>query len=1183
MQKRRQRGCSRGNQKIDGGGVFPRKKAKRKYKISVITPSLNQADFIRENIESIANQTAQAEHIVMDGGSDDGTIAILEEYPDLVWRTEPDRGQSHALNKAMALAKGDIIGWLNADDIYTDGALAKVLDFFEDNPDANVLVGDCLFFYEDGRPDLLIRGRELDFGQMIRYWDPSLPPAQPVVFFRKSVFERAGEFDESLSLAMDYDFWLRAAKENKFHYIPETLAKYRFHGQSKSGRGEDWSHFYPEWHQVYLRYKQFSELPAGAIMTFVIPDREGQFSEKIIQNIAKFRLKDIEALIITQSPDLSISSEYNFPVEIINLNNWNAAGFDRAVIENSEGMFAYVLSNEFRPPENWFYLSINHLLDNPDKNQIAEQRLAAIPNSAPSEIFRPDRVVRLSSITLQNEIKISVIIPTFNRSDILIKCLEALARQTLASDELEAIVIDDGSTDDTRAQIESFSAPFDLKYIHQENAGPGAARNRGIDAARGEFVLIINDDTIAAADLLERHLEAQSANRGRRLAVLGTFDYIAEARRRPFVNFMQRSSMVFAYPVMKGGEVYPYRFFWTCNISIERSALIEAGKFDEDFSDPMIEDTELGWRLEKLGWRVLYLPEARSMHHHSIDAVQFARRQWMSGKNSVKLFRKHPDLLEKEKKLFGFDNLGPDQIRAFKREIERMRPAIPQIMEGVREIDRFDVIDGDYVVSASGEKIPWRQIESALNQAAWNIHYSNFYKGIVHQYEAESGAVEEFKPEPLPDLAIEKDDRPAILMTMYGWGESGGGSLFPASLAQELARRGWRVGVFYAIKKEDKSRPPFFLEIRRDGDIYLFGLGNRSAFFSDTANPLREVEDAPAVRRFAHVLKTFRPDVVHFHNFLGFSFAIADEVRSANIPSVFTPHNYHLIDPALYMFRYDKMRSWSGTDFFANSEFAAQNPEKLSEYRQRIKAAQDMLNSKIDLTCAISDRVRDIFIEFGINENKISTIHQIPEYIKDIQNKSREKSSSQKLRVGYLGAVIAHKGAHVLIQAMQSLDPSRAECRIYGEINEIYRREIVKLDRRDICKLEGSYDLSDLPAIGRELDLVVVPSLWEEGAGLVVVEALAMGIPVIASKMGGMRDFVCDGVNGRLFDPYDPNSLSRILTELQADPSIIGKWRANCSMSHYFSDYSNRIELIYKKLIDGVIVTPGEAALKFKC
>ena len=112
-------------------------------RISIITVSLNQADFIEENILSVLNQHySNLEHIVIDGGSTDGTQAILAKYSHLVWKSEPDRGQSHALNKGFKMATGDIIGWINSDDRLHPGALQIVNDYFQNHPCEIGVVGD---------------------------------------------------------------------------------------------------------------------------------------------------------------------------------------------------------------------------------------------------------------------------------------------------------------------------------------------------------------------------------------------------------------------------------------------------------------------------------------------------------------------------------------------------------------------------------------------------------------------------------------------------------------------------------------------------------------------------------------------------------------------------------------------------------------------------------------------------------------------------------------------------------------------------------------------------------------------------------------------------------------------------------------------------------------------------------
>ena len=203
-------------------------------KISVLTPSYNQAHFLEENILSAASQGLgeSLEHIVMDGGSTDGSVEILRKYSHLVWESRKDRGQSHALNKALAVSTGEIVGWVNSDDMLPPGSLSTVLEYFTKYPDRYVLVGGMQMIDEESR--LLYTAP----GAIVTY-DGLLNGRQCVqqvsTFFRKEVFDKVGNFNESLHYCMDHDFFLRAAKEFKYYKSDRDLGTYRRYSETKTG------------------------------------------------------------------------------------------------------------------------------------------------------------------------------------------------------------------------------------------------------------------------------------------------------------------------------------------------------------------------------------------------------------------------------------------------------------------------------------------------------------------------------------------------------------------------------------------------------------------------------------------------------------------------------------------------------------------------------------------------------------------------------------------------------------------------------------------------------------------------------------------------------------------------------------------------------------------------------------
>ncbi len=439
--------------------------------------------------------------------------------------------------------------------------------------------------------------------------------------------------------------------------------------------------------------------------------------------------------------------------------------------------------------------------------------------------------------------------------------------------------------------------------------------------------------------------------------------------------------------------------------------------------------------------------------------------------------------------------------------------------------------------------------------------------------ESRSGSEKEFSEMTFAsaDTPAAQSNRRRILFTMFGWSASGGGTMFPRSVALELARRGNEVGVFYAAGRHVENPQPYLLQRNADEGVTLYGLFNRPSEFLDVAAPRREAADSQALQAFRQVLDEFKPDLVHFHNFLGLSFAIAAAARERGIPTVYTPHNYHMIDPALYLINSD-LRRWKSTDFFSESELATTQPRE--DWEVRISAARRALRQDIDCTIAVSGRVKQLLVDFGADENKTFVVHQMPQSTNALLEQAAQKTEVHRpLRVGFIGAMIPHKGVHRLVQAMQMLDAETVECWIYGYGSPEFKQLLDQLDKKNTIRWQGEYDIADLAKIAAGLDAIVIPSVWEECAGLVLAESLAANLPVIASDIGGTSDFVHDGVNGRLYPADDAPALARILLEYIEDGEALLRL-ANRGVTHRFADYVDHVAGLYESMIRGERLTP---------
>ncbi len=210
-------------------------------KISVVTPSYNQAKYIRATIDSILSQGyPNLEYIVMDGGSTDDTVEILKSYGNKIqWESKKDNGQTHAINKGFRLATGQVLAYLNSDDVYLPGTLKAVGEYYAKTK-ADWITGDCIVIDENGKPsrsNWLISGykrllMKLYSRTTLMIADSMLP--QPSTFWSREAANVVGEFNEKYHYVMDYDYWLRLSKHYRPHDLKVALSGFRAQPDSKS-------------------------------------------------------------------------------------------------------------------------------------------------------------------------------------------------------------------------------------------------------------------------------------------------------------------------------------------------------------------------------------------------------------------------------------------------------------------------------------------------------------------------------------------------------------------------------------------------------------------------------------------------------------------------------------------------------------------------------------------------------------------------------------------------------------------------------------------------------------------------------------------------------------------------------------------------------------------------------------
>lgn len=1283
--------------------------------ISVLIPTYNRREILKLTLDSLENQNLNKnlyEVIVIDDGSSDDTVEFLQNFsPSMNFKyvSQENSGPARARNNGIGLSRGKYLLFLN-DDAVCDSKLLDVhLHFhkqFEKIKLKTAVLGrfdyleddvDKLFMNLLNKSTLIFAYSEMNSNNFYAwnyFWTCNLS-------ILKSAVIDVGMFDEDFREPMmeDIELGLRLSMHGYNIFFTEQAVTHHHHTISLDS---------------FLRRQEMLGRNTVKLLRKHLIDHLGdlfifgieKLDENVI-NLLKSKTENNDAYALELYNKIKIFENIRYSEhKFIKLNG------ERRSFEEVQDI-VYRLVNEI----NHFYYYKGIIAA---YNELEENMEMQIPTIEEKKML------------------FSVIIPTYNRAEILWKCLNSFCDQNFDFNSFEVIVINDGSTDYTERVVNDFSAPYSLKYIFQQNSGPAAARNKGIGVAKGEFLLFVNDDTIAEQNLLLEHYKVHSISEqfppdNKNFAVLGTFDYAPEVKNKPFVNFLEQTALVFAYPIMKNGHLYPYRFFWTCNLSIKKAAVESVGMFDESFKEAMGEDTDLGYRLEALGYKVYYHSGAISWHDHAMNVHNFTKRQQMSGRNMVKLFNKHKELLLKEKNLFGFEQVDDYLIREFKNFIQASESECNRAISLIEDIDKIDIFNPNFIPIQDNYIVTVNDIVKLIDKHIKIVHEYYFKLGIIEGFEALSNEkmkiniqVEKLvnKPKivdsalrafnsvskksivqamPLGMIAdkltqsiidkfemkedisekievieikesasakVEEDyddfdylsilsDKPIdysefdlpnssevhslsidnnsiaveenslsiennfiaveenslsfdnnsiavennslsfeeivdnseqipqlpypkrVLITMFGWNESGGGTMFPKEVAKRYADLGIETTVFFAGLSHPKTATPYFLEKQTDGNLTLYGLYNRTGYFLLGEHPDLEIVDERVLFYYNQVLESVKPDVVHFHNFLGLSFKIAEATFLKGIKSFYTPHNYYFIDPNLYMIK-SNLKVWENSNFFENSELLKTNPTKIKLYEQRVSAARNTINQYIDYTLAISAREKEILVDFGAIAEKIFVVHQAPLFTEMNLKKHFEPILERPVKFGFIGTAIPHKGVHKLVVAAQILDKERAEIHIYGNGNELYRKELMKIDHKGICVWHGEYKTDDLAEILDNLDCVVVPSIWEEAAGLVVLESLSYGVPVIGARIGGIPDFIEDNYNGRTYPANSERNLASILYELSMNPDILDRYKRNCGKEFRFSDYIKHTLSLYSKAINNEELSKAESELIYR-
>lgn len=206
-------------------------------KITIVTPSFNQGQYLEDALKSVLSQNyPNLEYLVMDGASRDGSVDIIKKYEKQLayWISAPDNGQSHAIHRGFERATGEILGWLNSDDVLMPDTLKKIARFWQEHPGCHFVCGDGQYMSADGNIEhFYVKAAAYAYDDLLEFYNDKYLP-QPSVFFSRQAYENVGGLDARWRYGLDLDLWLRLRKDYPLYYLPQLLSKMRVHEESKT-------------------------------------------------------------------------------------------------------------------------------------------------------------------------------------------------------------------------------------------------------------------------------------------------------------------------------------------------------------------------------------------------------------------------------------------------------------------------------------------------------------------------------------------------------------------------------------------------------------------------------------------------------------------------------------------------------------------------------------------------------------------------------------------------------------------------------------------------------------------------------------------------------------------------------------------------------------------------------------
>lgn len=714
--------------------------------------------------------------------------------------------------------------------------------------------------------------------------------------------------------------------------------------------------------------------------------------------------------------------------------------------------------------------------------------------------------------------RVTLGIATYNRDTYLAQAIDSCLGQDYP--DLEVLVVVDGSTNPAiDAVLERYADVPRLRVVrHERNLGIAAGYNTFVSEGRGELIAMLGDDDVSLPGRIRRQVEI--FDRFPDTGIVHGDATIIDAAGRTIGRWPSRdfSPSALLQDLMRSHNhiVDPTRM-------VHRRVYERVGGYDDRF--PLANDFDFWLRAA---------PEFRFRHCPGGPIVAVRRH----GENTSEDASRTQELADVE--------------LALEEAIARadLRTLVPELDWAV--LDPADV-----------ERQALHRLADALEHRAL----------------------------PVPRLAARLRQRAAprqpsrtpgadrhLLMTAFGWNDSGGGTTVPRLAAKELARRGWEVTVFHAALGATPAGLPYeVVEWHEDG-VRLVGVHNRPAALFDLGNPLRELDDPMITAAFEQTLDRLRPDVIHFHNLHNLGAALLDRAAARGLPAYFTTHNYWLICPRAYLLTGNGALCPGPGNRGADCARCVGSLD-VDGHERRLAEIRARAEHSLTAVLAVSASVRRTLLAAGYPADLIDVVRQAmphdTEIWEQVGRDRRPGRVREQLTVAFLGSAYPHKGPQLLVQAAQR---TRAAIRvkICGEIPDRFRDELQGLDARGVVDFEGAFAPSEIGALLAGIDVAALPSVWWDCAPLAAAECRAARVPLLVPRLGGLPETIRHGIDGLVFDGLDADDLAAQMDRLAEEPGLLEAMQAAIDAPPTFAGYVDTLERYYAGARPGRAERGGE-------